>query len=312
MNSTPNALRWYVIVNPAAGGGLAGRRWQEAEQVLRRLGLPYTVQFTVRRGHATMLAKNAIREGYRHILGLGGDGANHEIANGILTQALVPSQQVCYALLPAGTGNDWARTYRLSHDPAERLAALVEPKTVLQDVGLVEYQWEGARCRRYFVNVAGMAYDAYLVRRLEQHPQQPSRFLYLGLVLRHLFAYRIGPARILFDGEVIEDDFYTINLGICPYSGGGMRLVPHAKPDDGLLALTFARRMAKWEVVLQTGRFYNGKILEHPRVAGRQLAGPVTVEPVGGFPTLLEADGEFLGEAPATFTILKNALRVVR
>ncbi len=312
MNATPDPVRWYVIINPAAGSGLAGRRRPLIEQTLQALGLPYTVKFTDSRGHATRLAEDGILKGYRHILGVGGDGTNHEIVNGIVGQALIPSRDVTYALMPVGTGNDWARTYRLSHDPAKRLAALVSPQTVLQDVGLVEYQSDGERRLRYFVNVAGMAYDAYLVQQLEQHPRQSSRFLYLGLILRYLFKYRIGPARIRFNDQIVEDDFYTINLGICPYSGGGMRLVPQAVPDDGLLALTFARSVSKLDVILQTGRFYNGTILNHPLIEGFQSAGPVTVEPVGNFTTLLEADGELLGQAPATFTVVEKALRVAK
>ena len=88
-----------------------------------------------------------------------------------------------------------------------------------------------------------------------------------------------------------------------------MRLVPHAVPDDGLLAVTFARRLAKWEVLWQTPRFYNGTILDHPRIEGFQTQ-RLVVEHMGDTPTLVEADGEFLGETPAEFSVLEKVLRV--
>jgi diacylglycerol kinase family enzyme len=88
-----------------------------------------------------------------------------------------------------------------------------------------------------------------------------------------------------------------------------MQLTPHARPDDGLFALTYALKIPKWEVMLQTGRFYRGTILEHPKVRGFQTAS-IRVEPRGAAPVLLEADGEFLGQAPAVFSLLPRALRV--
>lgn len=300
---------WYLIVNPAAGNGAGERRWPKVERTLQELGFSYTVKFTEKPGHAIRLVDDAVLKGHRHILGLGGDGTNHELVNGIMRQQHTPSAGINYALLPIGTGNDWARSYNIPHDPRQRLLRLQEGKTVLQDIGLVHYMQNGAPAERYFVNVAGMAYDAFIAKKLQGH-RFVSRMQYLLMVAKYLLAYQLTPARLLFEDQVVEDIFYTINIGICPYSGGGMQLVPHAVPDDGLLALTFARQLPKWEVLLQTARFYNGTVLEHPRISGFQTR-ELRVEHIGPAPTLLEADGEFLGETPATFFILEKALRVV-
>ena len=74
--------------------------------------------------------------------------------------------------------------------------------------------------------------------------------------------------------------------------------------------LTCARNLPKWEVLLQTHRFYNGTLLRHPRIGGFQTR-LLRVEHLGDVPTLLEADGEFLGTSPAEFSVLENVLRVV-
>lgn len=305
-NTTPF---WYIIVNPAAGAGAVARRWPHVERLLQEMGFSYTVKFTEAPGHAIRLAEDGILKGYRHILGLGGDGTNHEIANGILGQSFVPAGDITYALLPIGTGNDWARMYGISHDPRRRLEQLRQPQTRLQDAGLVEYQKDGDRAHRFFVNVAGMAYDAFLVKKLEERGRIPSRMTYLMLVARYLFDYALRPARLVFEDRTVEDFFYTINIGICRYSGGGMQLVPQAVPDDGLLALTFARSVPKWEVLAQTPRFYNGSILQHPQIEGVQTKN-LQVEQLGELPTLLEADGEYLGQTPASFSIVEKALRI--
>ena len=300
---------WHIIANPVSGGGAVERRWPETERLLQELGISYSVHFTQRRGHAIQLVEEALLKGRRHILGIGGDGTNHEIANGILGQTLVPSTEVHYALLPSGTGNDWARQYGIPTDTIHRLKRLQQLNTVLQDAGLVRYSRDGAQNERFFVNVAGMAYDGFIGQKLSVN-RISNRMHYLMLVGKYLFEYRLRKARILFDNRTVEDFFYTINIGLCRYSGGGMQLVPQAVPDDGLFALTFARRLPKWEVLLQTPRFYNGTLLQHPKVEGLQTRS-VRVEPVGGHSTLLEADGEFLGEAPAEFVLLEKALRIV-
>lgn len=300
---------WFIIFNPAAGAGKLARRWPQIEQVLQSLGLSYTVKFTEHRGHATRLADDAILKGHRHILGIGGDGTNHEICNGILANQWADPTEINYALLPFGTGNDWARQWRIPRDPRTRLARLLEPKTILQDAGRVEYERDGQRANRFFVNVAGMAYDAFIAQKLENQPIT-SKLRYLAMVGRCLFDYQLTPARIHFDGQVAEDNFYTINIGLCRYSGGGMQFVPQAVPDDGLFALTFARQLPKWEVLVQTPRFYNGTILRHPRVEGFSVR-KIAVEHLGPAPTLLETDGEFLGQTPCAFTILEKRLRLV-
>lgn len=300
---------WHIIINPAAGSGQVQKMWPQIEQLLQESGFSYSVHFTERRGHAIRLVEDIVLKGGRYVLGIGGDGTNHEIVNGIMQQTFVPSAEIYYALLPVGTGNDWARQYRISEVPKQRLEALRTPKTVFQDIGLVTYQAEGTTRQRYFANVAGMAYDGFIGKKLMETPAR-NKIHYLLMVAQYLLEYTLTGARIDFDGQTVEDKFYTINIGLCRYSGGGMQFVPHAIPDDGLFALTYAGTFSKLEVLLQIPRFYNGTLLEHPKIGHAQVRS-IRVEQTGKSPTLLEADGEFLGETPVVFTLIEQALRVV-
>ena len=299
---------WYVIANPAAQRGAMGRAWPTVERIFHELDLHFTVRFTEYRGHAMRLAEEAVLAGAEKIMAIGGDGTNHEVVHGLFTQQHRPPIQITYALLPFGTGNDWARQYRLPFDPRARLQRLVQPETVVQDIGLVEYTLDGGTHRRYFVNVAGMAYDGFISSKLLKNPAR-NKTSYLLAVARYLLEYVPSKACIMFNGRKVEDEFYTINVGLCRYSGGGMQLVPHAIPDDGLLALTFARKLPKLEVLLQSGRFYKGTLLEHPRIEGYQTD-RVRVEAIGSDPCLVEADGEFLGHTPVEFSLLPAALKL--
>ncbi len=300
---------WYIIANPAARGGAVERQWPQIEALLQELGFAYSVHFTERRGHAEQLVENVLLKGGRYLLGIGGDGTNHEIVHGIFNQSFVPPAEVLYALLPFGTGNDWARQYGIPTDPRARLMRLKEGKAALQDIGRVQYQREGETLTRYFVNVAGMAYDGFIGKKLTENPVH-NKAHYLLKIVQYLTEYKLSPARITYDGNIVEDRFYTINIGLCRYSGGGMQFVPQAVPDDGLFALTFAREISKLEVILQTPRFYDGSLLKHSKIEGYQ-ARNIRVDHIGDTPTLLEADGEFLGETPVVFELLERALRVV-
>ncbi len=307
-----NEGKWGIIVNLTAGGGAVKKHWPAIESALKA-GLPVAqVWFTEYPKHAIELVKTAIEAGCRHLIAVGGDGTNHEVTNGILMQQIVPSGAIIYALLPVGTGNDWARMYRIPSMPEPWLKMVQEGKTRFQDVGMVTYATaDGQTGMRYFVNVAGMAYDAFVVEYAEsRRSQSVGRFYYLMMILRCLFRYRHAKSRVHHNGSSAEDHYYTINVGICRYSGGGIQMTPHAIPDDGLLALTLAGRISKIGVLLATPRFYNGTVGGHPKVDTFQ-ADSVFVEAAGEAPVLLEADGEFLGQAPAKFSVLEKALCIL-
>ena len=301
---------WHIILNPMARRGAAKSMWPEMEQILQELGIAYSVHFTTHRGHASRLADDIILKGGRHILGVGGDGTNSEIVHGILSQKWVASSEVHYALMPFGTGNDWARFYGIPTDIRQRLRRLQEQRVVFQDGGLVRYQSEGKTLERYFVNVAGMAYDGFIGQKMITKPAK-NKIDYLLRVAMYLFEYRLTKARITYDGQVVEDYFYTINIGLGKYSGGGMQLVPQAVGNDGLFALTFARALPKWEVLAITPRFYDGSIIKHPKVTGVKAKSIKVEHMPSEKPTLLEADGEFLGETPVEYFLLENALKLV-
>lgn len=303
---------WYVIANPAAGKNAVANQWTALQLFLQRHLPNHIAVQTERRGQATELAVQAIQQGYRKIIAVGGDGTNFEVTNGILQQQTLPTTDILYALLPIGTGNDWIRTHKIPKDWEKWLKMLQAGKTLLQDVGIVRYFSNGAPTQCFFVNVAGMAYDAFVVRYAEQYKRwMVHRILYLFMVMRLLFKYRLAKARVRFDEQIVEDYFYTINIGICRHSGGGMSLVPHANPTDGQLALTLARRISKMGILTNTYRFYNKTLGEHRKIDLYQTTN-IRVEPLeDDQPLWVEADGEFLGDAPAEFSIVPKALKII-
>ncbi len=302
--------QWFIIVNPKANGGKLENQWERIQRCLNNNHIDFFVKKTTHPNHATELAKEAIRNGCRKIIAVGGDGTGNEVANGILQQKIISSAEITFALLPVGTGNDWIKTHKIPKHLKTWIEMLKSEKTTFQDAGYVSCFFHEKKVDRYFINVAGMAYDAFGVQNAEGKNWRFPKIQYLLNALSGLFKYKIHRAKLIFDKQEVVDFFYIINVGVCKYSGGGMQLVPHAIPNDGKFALTFARKLSKLAVILNTYRFYNASLLEHSKVEGF-LTKKIRVETMDDEPTGIEVDGEYIGETPVEFSISPKALKIL-
>ena len=309
MKNQPHTT-WCFIANPVAGGGKVSGQWPQIEQALKNTGIPFDVVFTKEKRHAIRLAKEAVEQGCRHLVAVGGDGTGHEVVNGIMQQTACPPEEVTFTLLPVGTGNDWIKQYRIPAKLDNWIAFFKNGRTARQDVGWLTYFENGTPQKRFFINVMGMSYDAFVAQKAEaMGTKVANKFFYLLLLFRCLFQFSLPKIRVTFDGQQVEDYLYTINAGICRYSGGGLQIVPQAVPGDGRLALTIARHLSKLEILLITPLFYTGKIGWHPAFSLHQSK-VVTVEGLNNETVLVEADGEFLGEAPVQMGVVEKSLKI--
>ncbi len=302
--------QWLIIANPAAGNGKVQQRWNEIESLLHKFQFDFQVWFTEKAGHGIELTKKGIEYGFRKIIAVGGDGTGHEVINGILGQTICPSTAVLFSLLTVGTGNDWIKTHKIPRRFEKWLPLLKKEKTIFQDVGLIRYSRNNEMLQHYFYNVAGLAYDGFLGKVLSERSDKiTNKFLYLISISKWLFKYRLRKVRIQFNDQKVEGYFYTINAGICRFSGGGMQFVPHAIPDDGKFALTIVKKIPKWLVLVLTPFYYNGKLNWLPFVDLYRTK-KISIEALEKHPTFLEADGKYLGETPVELEIIERGLRI--
>lgn len=311
MLDTTNIKEWFIVLNPVAGGGKTTKYWLQMAQLFDKCGFNYEVARTEGKGHAIELTRKAVLDGYRKIIAIGGDGTNNEAVNGIFSQDAVPPKEILYTLIPVGTGNDWIKTHKIPKDFKEWIPGIKKQKIFKQDLGIAHYHSNGQKQQRYFVNVAGMAYDGY-IGKVSSEKKDPvvGKLVYLWLIFSQLFKYRNRKAAVIFNGQSFETEFYSINVGICKYSGGGMQFVPHAIPDDGLFALSYDIGVSKLAVITLTPRLFLGNLDKSKKVKTHQVK-MVRVEAREDKPTFLEVDGEFLGETPCEFYLLDRVLNVI-
>lgn len=304
-------VNWSFILNPVAGAGRLQRRWPAMRAELKKGGLMFDEYWTTRSKEAVELAKKLVENGQRHIIGVGGDGTNNEIINGIMSQSVVPTQQVYYSLLPFGTGNDWVRTHQIPHSISDWLKMIDQHYTIKHDIGWVDCQTDKEVLKRYFVNVAGFAYDAHIVKKAEEYDHtKKKKILYFWLVIKELWGYKTPKLKIHFDDIDLIDNYYTINVGICKYSGGGMQLVAHANPKDGQLALTIIKDFPKWKVILDTPKLFTGNLSQHKYSALHHTKN-LSIQAVANHKCIVEVDGEYIGDGATKIGILPAAINVI-
>jgi len=302
-----SVLHAKVIVNPVAGANSTHRKWPRISQRLRHVGLSFDYEYTEGIGHAIELAKVAAGNGYRYLVAVGGDGTMNEVANGIMGSA--DSSDTVLGVVNTGTGSDFARSVGIPRHYLHACSLLTSPRRLLLDVGVVEYRSNGETCRRYFVNAAGVGFDAAVVETTERFPKYFGGTLpYLAGLARTLFGYRNKAVTIGIDSGIEAKRVLSVVVANSGYFGGGMHVAPEARFDDSLLDVVTIGDMGKFELLKALPMVYNGTHVTHPKVSVKQTA-HITIESQESI--LVHADGELLGEGPASFWLVPAALSIV-
>ena len=297
--------RWLVIVNPASGRPDGGAGWRAIEAALRGAGVAFDVVHTEQPGHGGELARAALLQGRRHIAVAGGDGSVNEAVHGIMNAGLADTREVTLAVIPTGTGNDWARTLGITRRPADIARAMAGGRTMLHDVGAIDLLGRNPS-RRWFINVAGAGYDAYVTERVPR--PVPGALTNLRIALEGLARYRAPRFRISADGETIDGPLLLAFVANAQYCGNRMHVAPTARTDDGRLDVLAVRELSLLAVWPKLLKLYTGRILGD-RAVRHLRAQRVRIETDP--PAVIQADGQIVGETPAEFSLLPQALRVV-
>jgi YegS/Rv2252/BmrU family lipid kinase len=308
-----NLPQWYFIINPVAGNGRGSKYWRKIQLLLKASNIDFDFGISTYPQHSTHLASYAVLKGHRYIAAVGGDGTINEVINGIFNQQKVPTDSITFAVIPIGTGNDWVKTHKIPTKLKEAVQLLRQAKVIKHDIGKVTYHNVNSlkKEHRFFINVAGLAYDAFVTKATETRPKYGnSKLYYLYLILRCVTQFKATPATISFNDQELSFPFFNITIGQCIHNGGGTNLVPHADPTDGLFALSLYKNIKPWEVILRAPMFYNGSIAKHKEAVTAQTKHLKITAP-SETPAFVEVDGEWLGQSPIEFIMLPAAIKVI-
>jgi diacylglycerol kinase (ATP) len=249
---------------------------------------------------------DAVGAGARALVVVGGDGMVHLGVNAV---ACTPT---ALGVVPAGTGNDVPRELGL---PAEVRPAVRAIAAALADGGVRRVdavRCTGAQGSRWFAGVLAAGFDAVVNERANGWADRwgwpRARARYTLAMLRELPSFRQRDYVLELDGVRVETSAMIVAIANTPAYGGGMRVAPGARADDGVLDVLVAGPIGRAEFVRVFPRVFSGRHVDHPRVHLHRAA-RVRVESDGivGY-----ADGERVGPLPLDCQVVPGALRLLR
>ncbi len=294
-------MKVAVVANPTSGRGKGATLIPHVERQLRALGVEHAIHVSHNAQDPERLARTAAADGADVVAALGGDGHVGACVNGVMRAGA----SAALAVIPAGTGNDFARLIGI--DPKEPLRAvqvLRAPTTKRIDVVRLKLP----QGERYYVNVAGAGFDSEANAYANRMRWFKGKTKYVIATFVLLPGFRAGRFRITVDGKGHDVPGMLIAVGNGRSYGGGMRVCPDAKVDDGVLDITVVGEVSKLDFIKTFPKVFTGRHISHPKV--QQLRGAevsITAERT----LQVFADGEHAGTLPATFTVVPAALGIV-
>jgi diacylglycerol kinase (ATP) len=320
-----------IIINNAAAK--ARRAWPDVRRQLETAGVDFDSYQTTQPGDATLRTRAALRAGVSTIAMVGGDGTLSEAAEGFFefsnsleSVPAVVNANACLAVLPAGTGDDFARGLsghggkRASRDEwveifiAHCHAGSIE-RTRLIDI--LYGRCDGFKTPFMCMNASTMGIGGETASRVAAQGNFMRRFSgearFATAALAALVSWRERRVRVSLDDdrEVIKGSMNLAAVANALYAGGGMMLSPEARLDDGKLDVLTASGLNRANVVRELARIHKGGHVGNPKV--RIMQGKkVRIETFAPEDAMLiEADGNVRGRTPVEFRVMPKALRFV-
>jgi YegS/Rv2252/BmrU family lipid kinase len=294
-----DAVSWWVVRNPSAGMGIdVSRRLGAA---LDRAGVEAEVVVSDTQEHVAVLVGQGRERGYRRFASVGGDGTAHWLLNGLM--AAEWDEPPTMAIIPAGSGSDFIRTFALPRTIEGAVPLLASGRTYRVDVGLIE----GSFGSRWFLNAANVGLVARSAQRANRLPSRLGSLRYTAAFWLSLATFGRAPVVVDLGGRRIEEEAITVVVANGQFFGGGLNVAPQASLQDGAVDVE-AFTCSKWRAFDLMPRVIRGNHLRHPAVK-RGRASRLTITVPENWP--VEADGEMVGSGSVRITVRPGAIDFV-
>jgi YegS/Rv2252/BmrU family lipid kinase len=285
--------RIFIVGNPTSGTGKYIKYHHLLVEHLKAEQIDFQSYPTTSENNATAVIRTYFDDSFSDIIVIGGDGTLNETVNGL-------TRKVPIGIIPAGTGNDYAKCFHLGKSIKEIISTATSGKVASVDLGLCN--------NRKFLNGVGVGFDGQIVADLVQKQTWLRGVVkYYYHVLSILGSYSARVFNYTIDRENQKENLILLCIAKGTTFGGGFRLTPHAKLDSGKLAVCTIGALSPLKRFLNIYRLQNGThhVLKEINL---MEADSVTINAN----PLLEShiDGEYFGQPPFSFSIQKDALQV--
>ena len=286
--------RVCLIVNPNAGGGRTAKALPEVEAALDRLGVGLRVERTLSIDHAIELGRSATAAG-EVAASFGGDGLAGAVAH-----ALRETEGVL-GVLPGGRGNDFARKLGIPTDPVEAAEVLATGTERTVDIAEVD--------GRTFLGIASYGFDSEVQDLANATTVVKGSLVYLYATLRSLAAWK--PVRLTFTADGGEErafEGFAVAASNSGRFGGGMKFVPDADLEDGLIDVVLTMAASKLTYLRCLPQVFKGTHVDNDNI---EIFRAREIRVDAERPFRIYADGDPIGQTPATIRSVPAALKVL-
>lgn len=292
-------MRVTLVANPSSGRGRTEGLLPEITAAMRAAGVVPDVVLTRDADDVRAQVRAARDAGAARVVVCGGDGTLHlaaqELAGG----------DCALGIIPAGTGDDNARTLRIPLGDiaaAARLAVSGSPRRM--DLGEVTTA-DGTR--RVFLGVMSSGFDSLVNERANALDWPRGNARYLVSILGELRTFRPVQYAAQVDGRPVNGEAMLVAVGNGVSYGGGMKVCPDADPFDGLLDITWLHGVGKPTFLRVFPQVFSGGHVR-TRYVSSLRAKAIHLDAPG---QVAYADGERVGPLPVAVSVLPRALPVI-
>jgi diacylglycerol kinase (ATP) len=285
--------RIALVVNPTSGRGLGARVAPQVRARLESAGLTVDEYATTCAEDVGRISAEVVASGADGVALVGGDGTVHLGAQ-VLAKSGMP-----FGVIPAGTGNDFARGIGVPlKDPLAAADLIVKGDTRAVDLAMAN--------DRYITTVVAGGFDSLVNKRANEMNWPKGNSRYTVATLAELRTFNPLSYVVTVDGTVIETDAMLVAVGTGPTYGGGLQICAGAEIDDGLLDITIIKPVSRLTLLQLFPKLSKGTHVGHPAVHALR-GSAVRLESAG---VTAYADGEILGPLPVDIGIAPGALTV--
>ena len=286
---------WLVVCNASAGKGKGSMLAGEFIKLLSNSGLENKLIDCDTFAETKMLLEKEIQTNrYNYLIAVGGDG----LVN--LCLQLVAEKPICLGVIPAGTGNDFARATGFNGKSVDEIFSIFSrSKPVKIDLGKAVSADES----KWFVQVLSTGFDA-IVNSLANKmtwPRGKSKYTIATILI--LSRFKSIPYMVEIDGRIFEQNAMLLAVANGESYGGGMRICPGASNSDGIFDVLIVRPVTKIVLLTIFPKVFRGNHIPHPKIdvyKGKYVK--------ISSPTVAYADGEFVSQLPLEIINVPNAL----
>lgn len=301
----------FVVLNPTSGRGSGGRALEAIRWTMQQAGLPFDLYETTRTQEAIEVAREARLHGYRLVAAAGGDGTIHEVVNGLAQAAPIGAPVGPLAILPVGTGNDFASMVGTPLKLLDATHAIRAGRIRRIDLCHAQIRTADTTISRYFDNNLGVGFEAQVTVESRKITRLRGFSIYLMAVFKALHNYTVPRFQVYWSAGArtyrVEQQSLMVSIGNSRRTGGGFYVTPDAEVDDGLLDVGIARAISTPQILALLPRVMMGTHRNHHAI---RLVRCGSVSVVSDQPVPIHADGEILTDCARALSVTLEPKRL--